>query len=58
VPVADRLPSTSRTFDAFVLAGIEAAVASSPGSVSAAVLKLPCSSRTSPFGWRTDTAVS
>jgi hypothetical protein len=53
VPVAEGLPFTSSTLDAF--GRWVAAVA--PGSLTPADLKLPLAIRTSPFARRTDTAV-
>ena len=47
VPVAERLPLTSRTFEALARWAV-AACASAPGSVIADERKLPFSSRTSP----------
>ena len=57
VPVAERSPSTSRTFDAFARCGAARALSVPPGSSTPADLKVPFSSRTRPFGFAALTSV-
>ena len=56
VPVAERAPLTSRTFEAWWLPGNCAALAEAPGSFDAGRLEAALSSRTRPFGSFTGTS--